>query len=203
MRILVTGFEPFGIVRVNASEQIVRRLAAGARAGKRDDLIAEILPTEFTAAGKKIRRLIRAIRPDAVVCLGVAPARGTISLERVALNLDDEESPDNAGRIRLGRRIVRGAPAAYWTTLPLEPMRKAMKKAGIPSKISNHAGTYVCNHVFYCARHEMERMKNRAPCGLIHVPAIGRRGRGNRALGLPLSKMILAVESCLNVLRGN
>jgi len=201
MRILVTGFEPFGAVNVNPSEQIVRKLTEVARAEKRDDLVTEILPTEFTAAGKKIRRLIRAIRPEAVVCLGVAPSREIICLERVALNLDDEESPDNAGRIRIGRRIQRDAPVAYWTTLPLKEIRRAMEKAGIPSKISNHAGTYVCNHVFYCARHEVERMKSSAPCGLIHVPAIRRRGKGARARGLPLSKMIVAMECCLNVLR--
>ena len=113
MKILLTGFEPFGSVRLNPSEQIVREIAERSRSGGKDDLITEILPTEFVAAGKRIKRLIRSIRPAVVVCLGVAASRDKISLERVALNLNDEALPDNAGRVRLGRPIVRGGPLAF------------------------------------------------------------------------------------------
>lgn len=172
-----------------------------ARSRAQKDLFTAILPTEFNAAGKKIRRLIRAIRPAAVVCLGVAASRKTISLERVALNLDDEALPDNAGRVRLGRPIARGGPAAYWSTLPLERMRQALEKSGIAANISNHAGTYVCNHVFYVVRHEIERMKARSRCGLIHVPDVRKQGKNSKAPGMALSRMVAAVECCIEILR--
>ena len=199
MKILLTGFGPFGAVRVNSSEQVVRRVAERARGD--DDLITAILPVEFAGAGKRIRRLIRSHQPDAVLCLGVAPLREQISLERVALNLDDESLADNAGRVRNGRRIVPRGPAAYWSTLPLERIRKALEKRGIPAKYSNHAGTYICNHVFYVARHEAERMSSRIPCGFLHLPPLRERRKGFRRRGMALRKMVEAVECCLRVLR--
>ena len=201
MKILLTGFEPYGAVEINPSEQIVRRIAARARVRRNADLVTEILPTEFAAAGKRIRQLIRKFRPAAVLCLGVAPSREKISLERVALNLDDDALPDNAGRIRAGRRIVPRGPVAYWSTLPLERIRKRLEQRGIPVSYSNHAGTYLCNHVFYVARHETERMGSRVRCGFVHVPPLLRRRKNSKPRGMPLSKMIQAVECCLAVLR--
>jgi pyroglutamyl-peptidase len=205
MKILLTGFEPFGPVRVNPSEQIVRRIAAQVQARGDPDLLAEVLPTEFTAAEKRIRQLIRRVRPEAVLCLGVAPQRDKISLERVALNLDDDALPDNAGRRRAGHRIVPRGPAAYWSTLPLERFRKQLERRNIPVSYSNHAGTYLCNHVFYVARHEIERLGNRAPCGFVHVPPalkqVRKRSKAAKPRGIPLSTMVEAVECCLAVLR--
>ena len=201
MKILLTGFEPFGPVRGNPSEQIVRRIAAQARSRGDGDLLAEILPTEFSAAEKRIRQLIRKFRPGAVLCLGVAPKREKISLERVALNLDDDLLPDNAGRLRAGRRIIPRGPAAYWSTLPLERIRKQLDRRGVSVSYSNHAGTYLCNHVFYVARHETERMENRATCGFLHVPPVRRRSKNRKQRGIALSTMVEAVECCLEVLR--
>jgi len=201
MKILLTGFEPFGPVRVNPSEQIVRRIAAQARARGDDGLVADVLPTEFAAADKRIRRLIRKFRPAAVLCLGVAPQRDKISLERVALNLDDDSLPDNAGRRRAGRRIVPRGPAAYWSTLPLERFRKQLVRRKIPVSYSNHAGTFLCNHIFYVARHEIEHLGNSAPCGFLHVPPALRRSKQAKQRGIPLSTMVEAVECCLAVLR--
>ena len=205
MKILLTGFEPFGPVRVNPSEQIVRRIAAQARSRRDDGLVAEVLPTEFAAAERRLRRLIRQFRPDAVLCLGVAPQRDKISLERVALNLDDDSLPDNAGRRRAGRRILADGPAAYWSTLPLERFRKQLERRHIPVSYSNHAGTYLCNHVFYVACHEIERLGNGAPCGFVHVPPAlqrsSRRLKDSKPPGLPLATMVEAVERCLEILR--
>ena len=201
MKILLTGFEPFGPVRVNPSEQIVRRIAAQARARGDDGLVADVLPTEFAAADKRIRRLIRKFRPAAVLCLGVAPQRDKISLERVALNLDDDSLPDNAGRRRAGRRIVPRGPAAYWSTLPLERFRKQLVRRKIPVSYSNHAGTFLCNHIFYVARHEIEHLGNSAPCGFVHVPPALKRSKQAKRRGIPLSTMVEAVECCLAVLR--
>ena len=201
MKILLTGFEPFGPVRVNPSEQIVRRIGEEARGSGNVELRAEVLPTEFAAADRRIRQLIRKFRPDVVLCLGVAAQRDKISLERVALNLDDDSLPDNAGRCRAGRRIVPSGPAAYWSTLPLERIRRQIERRGIPVSYSNHAGTYLCNHIFYVARHEIEKMGNGAPCGFVHVPPIRERAKKGKPHGLALDTMVEAVECCLEVLR--
>lgn len=201
MKILLTGFEPFGPVRVNPSEQIVRRIGEEAKASGDGNLLAEVLRTEFIAADRRIRRLIRKFQPQAVLCLGVAQRRDTISLERVALNLDDDPLRDNAGRQRVGRRIVPKGPAAYWSTLPLEQFRKRLEGRRIPVSYSNHAGTYLCNHVFYVARHEVERMENGAVCGFLHVPPVRGRASKRRSRGLPLDTMTEAVACCLEVLR--
>ena len=148
-KILLTGFNAFGTVRENPSQLVVEAIASRGW----PDLTAAVLPTEFALAGRRIRALIRRHRPELIVCLGVAQGIPAIHLERVALNLDDTEAPDNAGRIHAAKRIVKGGPLAYESTLPIIKMRERLRARGIPAAISNHAGTYVCNHVFYVARH--------------------------------------------------
>jgi pyroglutamyl-peptidase len=197
VRILLTGFQPFGKVDVNPSQCIIEHFAAR----NCPDLIARVLPTEYRASAQAIEAAILAEQPDAVVCLGVAQSRKTISLERIAVNLDDAPLADNAGVLASGERIVPGGPAAYWSTLPLEAMRRALAARDIPVSCSNHAGTYVCNHVFYSARHALETLGANTPCGFIHVPGL-LRTEGETTTGLPLETMIEAVELCLDVLRG-
>jgi len=201
MKILVTGFRPFGKHGVNPSEQIVETLRKEALARHYFQLYTAVLPTQYAASGAQIRRLIRRIRPAAVLCLGLAATRTTISLERVALNLDDDALPDTASRVRRGRRILRKGPAAYWSTLPLERMRASLEQRGIPASISNSAGAYVCNHVFYVARHEIETSGSGARCGFIHVPPLQRRAKAGAPAGMPLPRMVEAVRCCLEALR--
>ena len=196
MKILLTGFTPFGKVRVNPSEQVVRRLAESERRNGRIQLVTDVLPVEYRAATRRIRRLIRRERPDAILCTGVAPSRKAISLERVALNLDDDPQRDNAGEVRRGWEIAPGGPAAYWSTLPLDALQRALKRRGIVVNLSNHAGAFLCNHVFYVARHEVTRMRRRIPCGFLHVPPM----RGSRRRGMALGRMVQAVECSLDVL---
>ena len=199
MTILLTGFNRFGTLDCNPSQLIVEHIAEGTSANG-DGLVTEVLPTEFAAAGERIRELIHSLHPEAVVCLGVAAARSTIGLERVALNIDDAELPDNAGDLAAGRLIVPGGPAAYWSTLPLPAMRDALAARGFPVAISNHAGTFVCNHVFYVARHELAQ--SNTPCGLIHVPLMAeQRESATGSTGrLPLADLIAAVDCCLEVI---
>jgi len=109
--------------------------------------------------------------------------------------------PDNAVVSRTGQKIVPDGPLAYQSTLPLLQMREALRQRGIPAIISNHAGNYVCNHVFYLARHEVERLGNGSLCGFIHVPQISENtGAGALPMfGLALDVMMEAVEGCLKV----
>jgi pyroglutamyl-peptidase len=202
MRILLTGFEPFGKLETNPSQHIVDRLAsAGPDSRGTMDLVTEVLPTAYAAAGERIRTLIRGIQPGAVICLGVAVRADALHLERVALNLDDAEAPDNAGDARAGQRIISSGPVGYWSTLPLAEMFLALQAREIPVRISNHAGTYVCNHVFYTARHEVERLGSDAPCGLVHVPLMQEQAATEEDLkrSLPLETMVEAVSCCLAV----
>jgi pyroglutamyl-peptidase len=199
MKILLTGFNSFSGVRVNPSELVVRAIAEQ-RQPRNVEVITAVLPTEYGAATRQLRGLIRRHRPDAVICLGVAQRRETISLERVALNLDDEPTPDNARVVRRGSKIERGGPDLYWSTLPLAALERALnskpKTGRVRAVISNHAGAFLCNHAFYIARHETARRRRPIPCGFIHLPGLrGRKAASERQL----SGMIEAVGACLSV----
>lgn len=188
MGALVTGFTTFGEHEVNPSRLIVEALAQ-----RRSDIRTAVLPVEYRISGELICDLIRQYQPDAVIMLGLAARRSAINLERFALNIDDASLPDNAGEIRNGQMIVEDGPAAYVSTLPLDAMRSALATYDVPVVISNHAGAYLCNHVFYVVRHYLEQTGLHIPCGFIHIPGIGETG-------LPLVTMINAIDGCLQIL---
>lgn len=161
MKLLLTGFEPFGALALNPSELVVRALA-----GRPGIAASAVLPTVYGQAGDRLLALIERERPDLVLMTGVAAKRAEISLERVALNLEDADKPDNAGVRRGGSPIEPGAPLARATTLDLAPPLAALKARGIPAAISNHAGAFVCNHVYYRA------LGTGVPSLFVHLPMI-------------------------------
>lgn len=170
MKTLLTGFEPFGEHAENPSRLIVRRLAEEGIAGT--DLMTAELPTVFAAADAEIRRLLDLHRPDLLLSIGVASGRSVISVERIGLNLDDTALPDNAGVASEARPIVEGGPLALASTLPVLDMRAAIGRLGLPAEVSNHAGTYVCNHVLYAALHHAQARGYATRIGFLHVPQI-------------------------------
>lgn len=193
MTILLTGFELFGKVKDNPSQRIVESIAKQ----KHDDIVTHIFPVDYVKAGEQLKRLIEKHQPQAIILLGVAQSRDAISLERIAVNVNDASIPDNEGNLKSGQQIVEGAPVGYWSTLPIEAMYKAVKKVEIPVKMTNHAGAYLCNHVFYVARHTLETSGNsHIPCGFIHVPDMGEE-----APKMALKQQIRAIELCLEVVR--
>jgi pyroglutamyl-peptidase len=202
MRVVLTGFRPFGDHQLNPSQVVVEALAERARENGCQDLHTSVLPVAYASAGTAVSSLIAAIEPDAILCLGLAAGQSALCLERVALNLDDVQVPDTAGEIRQGQLIVPGGPAAYWSTLPLEALQEALDAQNVPVRTSNHAGTYVCNHVFYVARHELARRGSHAPCGLIHLPLLAEQlGSGQDSSPcLDRETMLRAVACCLEVL---
>jgi pyroglutamyl-peptidase len=118
-----------------------------------------------------------------------------VSLERVAINLDDARIPDNAGRQPVDRPVVRGGPAAYFSTLPLKSMREALQLAGIPVEVSQTAGTFVCNHVFYGLMHQL-RHRSGIRGGFVHLPPTGDGG----PVGLPTpAQLVEALHLLLRV----
>lgn len=199
--ILLTGFNRFGELEVNPSELIVESIAGRTRESGRTDLVTEVLPTEYRRAGDRMAELIREFRPEAILALGVATGAPFLLLERVALNLDDCEVPDNSGEIAEGRLIEAEGPAAYWSSLPLMDMLEALERLGVPAVISNHAGTFLCNHIFYVARHRVEQLGIPCRCGFIHVPGVSTGITDGTDCGLPIALMIEGIECCLDVLR--
>ncbi|MCB9456586.1 MAG: methyltransferase domain-containing protein [Anaerolineaceae bacterium] len=191
MRILLTGFTPFLDVDVNPTALIIEHMATQHYPGL--EIIAEVLPTMYDTAGARIEALITEHTPDSVVCLGVAQGRSAINLECVARNRDSTTRPDNAGAIRDDTPIIPDGAETYLATLPLARFQAALTGQGIPVVYSDDAGAYVCNHVFYRARHALEQQGRAIPCGFIHVPGIGEEPPG-----LPLATMIAAVEMCLH-----
>lgn len=164
--VLLTGFAPFGGETVNPSWQAVQVLHGRTIAGHR--IATRRLPVEFGASLKELRAAIRETKPSLVLCVGQAGGRASMSLERVAINVDDARIPDNAGARPIDTEIVAGGPAAYFTGLPIKAMLAALLDAGIPAEVSQTAGTYVCNHVFYGLMHALRHRKLRG--GFVHIP---------------------------------
>ena len=200
--VLLTGFEPFGGEAVNPSGEIARQLHGTVLAGHR--VHGALLPCVFGAAILELKKQIRETKPVLIVCVGQAGGRAEITPERVAINVDDARLADNAGRRPVDRPVVRGGPAAYWSTLPVKAIVAALHQRSIPAAVSQTAGTFVCNHVFYGLMQTL-RLQRRVRGGFIHVPFLPeqarRSDRGPAQPSLTLETMTrgiaLAVETAL------
>ncbi len=185
--ILVTGFDPFDGAALNPSWEAARALDGQAVGGHR--VVAGQLPTEFARSLPALQALMQAHRPALVVCCGLAGGRPAISLERVAINVQDARIPDNAGSQPVDEPVApeADAPAAYFTTLPVKAMRQALQRASIAAEVSQTAGTFVCNHVFYGLLHHLARRgPEGARGGFVHLPWLP--GQGEPCL--PLERMV-------------
>lgn len=186
--ILATGFEPFGGETVNPSGEIVLRLDGRLVAGCRVRGI--VLPCSFAGSWERLEPELRRLRPVLVVCFGQAGGRDGITPERVAVNIDDASIPDNAGFQPADRSIAPGGPAARWSTLPVKAIAAALRARAIPSSVSNTAGTFVCNHVFYALMGALRRRRG-VRGGFIHVPWLPEQGVAHGGEpSLPLETMI-------------
>jgi len=167
--VLVTGFGPFPGVDANPTGIVMKRLQQRPGNGLWN-LHAHTLPTEYESASMRITALLRRIEPDVCICFGVA-GPGPIRLERLARNETTADCPDNAGDLRLGAIEAQGPPS-YPSTLPLDAIGEALRRAGYAVELSDDAGGYVCNHTFYVARHVVETFAPSVSCGLVHFPPI-------------------------------
>ncbi len=173
MKIILTGFSPFADIKVNPSQVIVDDVMNNGRLALPNcKIICSILPTEYTSAETQLIELINSVGPNIIICLGVDPTSTELRLERVALNIDDAPITDNAGEIRCGHVIIPGGPPAYFSTFPLRKIWKDLRGTGVPVRISNHAGTYVCNHVYYKSLHYIKTNKLDIACCFIHIPLL-------------------------------
>lgn len=165
--VLLTGFDAFDGDAINPSWLAARALHRRRIAGHA--VLAAQLPTQFGASLARLRALLAQHRPALVICLGLAGSRSALSLERVAINVDDARIADNAGNQPIDTPVVEDGPAAYFATLPIKAIYAALRDAGIPATISQSAGTYVCNHVFYGLMHALRRSPG-IRGGFMHIP---------------------------------
>jgi pyroglutamyl-peptidase len=172
IRILLTGFEPFGGSRINPSEQVVGALANVELPGIH--LRTAILPVDRLRGPQALLDLLKLKRfaPQAVVCLGEAPRRAVISIERVAVNLMDYRIPDNAGQQVQDEPVIPGGPAAYFSTLPVRAMLETLLRYGIPAELSLSAGTFLCNQIMYTLLHTLAQQGSSIPAGFVHLPML-------------------------------
>lgn len=192
-RILLTGFEPFGGDPVNPSEQVLQALV-GWRPARDAEIHTRRLPCVFGGALRELQDALLAVQPELVIALGLAGRRNAVSVERVAVNLEDARIPDNAGAQPMDRPVVPGAPAAYFSTLPVKAIVAALHAAGIPAELSMSAGSFVCNHVFYGLAHTIATRGRHVRGGFIHLPALPGQMSGEGRPGLPLDVMAEAVR---------
>lgn len=170
MKILITGFEPFGESAINPSKMLVESLSG--HDFEDVSFIKAVLPVDQVGAPEKMTALINQHHPEAILAFGLAMGRAKISLERVALNLKDFRIPDNLGVTITDQPIHAQGPAAYFSSLPLRSMLASLITAGIPAELSLSAGAYLCNLVFYTIMHTLASMHSDTPAGFIHLPAL-------------------------------
>lgn len=169
MKILVTGFDPFGGEPINPALEAVKGLAdtiSGA------EIIKLEIPTVFGKSAEVVKKAIFEHQPDVVLNIGQAGGRFAPSPERVAINVDDARIPDNEGNQPVDEVIQADGEPAYFTQLPIKAMVAAMKEAGFPAAVSNTAGTFVCNHIMYQVQYMIDKEFPNMTGGFIHVPFI-------------------------------
>ncbi|KRP74897.1 pyroglutamyl-peptidase I [Pseudomonas paralactis] len=166
--VLLTGFEPFDNALINPSWEAARQLE-GVPLGEGARIVARCLPCAFATAGEHLTRLISELNPAMVIATGLAPGRSEVSIERVAININDARIPDNLGQQPIDTPVAVDGPAAYFSTLPIKAMVKALRDAGVAAAVSQTAGTFVCNQVFYLLQHRLAGSEVRS--GFIHVPS--------------------------------
>ena len=184
LTILLTGFEPFAGAADNPSRRAVLALAAAPPPGTR--IVAAILPVRYASAAEALRAAVLAHRPDVLIATGLAGGRAEISVERVAINVDDARIPDNSGRQPIDAAVEPGGPAAYFSTLPIKAIARDVGAAGLAASVSNTAGTFVCNHVFYALMHRLAMRPGLAQArgGFVHVPHMSAMALADQVAGI-------------------
>lgn len=199
MKILVTGFDPFGGEKINPAIESVKNL--------HDKILnAEIIkleiPTVVDKSVDKIRAKIEDVKPDVVLSVGQAGGRADITVERIGINCDDFRIPDNNGNMPIDEKIVEDGPDAYFSNLPIKAMVKHIQDENIPAGVSNSAGTFVCNHVLYGVAHIRATKYPNMRTGFIHIPflpeqVVDKRSMPSMSLETITKALKLAIEAII------
>src|SRR6266568_4586384 len=197
MKALVTGFEPFGGEPINPALEALGRMPP--RLGVLE-IVTRVLPAVFGEALDALEEAVRETEPDIVLCVGLAGGRAALSLERVAINIDDARIPDNRGQQPIDVSVVADGPAAYFATLPIKAAVAALRDAGLPATVSNSAGTFVCNHLFYGLMHLAATRRLDLRGGFLHVPFLpSQAARQDGAPSMAIDDIVRGIEIVLTV----
>ena len=189
MKIIVTGFDPFGGEKINPSIECVKALTEIEGV----ELIRLELPTVFKESAKRLNEVINDVKPDAVLSVGQAGGRAGITMERIAINVDDARIPDNISQQPIDEEIQVEGEAAYFSTLPIKRIVKAIREAGISAEVSNSAGTFVCNHIMYQALFAATKADKPFKAGFMHIPFIPEQTTDKPSLSLEESTKALQI----------
>lgn len=198
MKILVTGFDPFGGEKVNPALEAVKSLPSEIHG-------AEIhwveIPTVFYRSAEVLEAEIVRFQPDAVLCIGQAGGRASLTPERVAINQDDARIPDNQGNQPVDTPIRLDGQAAYFSTLPIKAMVQAIKEEGLPATVSNTAGTFVCNHLMYQALYLADKKFANMRAGFMHIPYMTEQviNKSNTAF-MNLTDIVRGIEAAIGAI---
>ena len=193
-KLLITGFDPFGGETVNPSWEAVRLLPETVNGWQ---LAKRQIPTVFGKAAETVLAAAEETRPDAILCIGQAGGRSAVTPEAVAINLREARIPDNKGAQPQNEPVVRGAPAAYFATVPVREMVRAMVDAGIAAALSYSAGTFVCNDLLYALLHRYDGTAVRA--GFLHVPFLPQQAKDGQP-SMELETIVSALQAAIEVL---
>ena len=197
--VLVTGFHPFGGETSNPSWDLCGLLPKSID-GMRVETVS--VPCEFRRCIEVVAAAIERHHPSIVICVGQAGGRAHVSVERVAINVDDARIADNAGNQPIDEAIAAGGPPAHFATVPVKAMALAIRAAGIPAEVSNTAGTFVCNHLMYGVLHYLAASGSRARAGFIHVPYSEQQVVDKRAVpAMAVATMARAIEAAIAAAR--
>jgi pyroglutamyl-peptidase len=197
MKALVTGFDPFGGDKVNPSS-----LAVGKLKKRIGGVVVHTatLPTSYAKSAGVLRKAIEKTRPDIVLCVGQAGGRTELCLERVAINVQDARIRDNDGKQPIDKPVVADGPAAHFATLPIKACVAAMRKAGLPAAVSNTAGTFVCNHIFYALMDIAAAHPIPMRGGFLHIPYVPEQAaRLGAAPSMAVEDIVRGIEIILEV----
>lgn len=200
MKILVTGFDPFGGEAINPAIETVKRLPDTIRGAK---IIKLEIPTVCHQSLRVIDEAIARYDPDVVLSVGQAGGRPDITVERVGINVDDCRIPDNAGNQIVDEPIYADGPAAYFVTVPIKAMVQRIRERNIPASVSNTAGTFVCNHVTYGVCHLLAVKYPGKRSGFIHIPflpqqAVDKKNMPSMSQDMMVEAITAAIEAVVD-----
>lgn len=198
MKILVTGFDPFDGAETNPSYEAVKKLP-DAISGF--EIVKAEIPTEFGESKNILRELMIGDDFNFFLAVGLAGGRSEMCVERVAINIDDARIPDNAGNQPIDEMIEQEGPPAYFSNMPVKRMVHAIQDAGVPARLSNTAGTFVCNHVLYHLGSLVDTEFTGSKFGFIHVPYAEELVENkNRMPAIPLDDIVRGLHAAIETM---
>jgi len=201
MKLLITGFDPFANEPINPAWEAVKLLP-----NKIEDveIIKLMIPTVFGDSMEKILESVELHNPDIIICVGLAGGRFDITVERVAINLDDARLADNAGNQPIDEKIYSDGENAYFSNLPIKAMVEEMHLSNVPASVSNTAGTYVCNHIMYSVLYHIKKNNIAKKGGFIHIPFITEQVIAKRNMPfMELSTIVKGLEAAIVAISKN